>query len=135
MKKIILIILIFLLTGCYDYKELNDLSILSLNISEFIYYNLKAVMKILKKYDKKVIGSEFKHLYIKINYIQAKLEEQNSDILYLIKFKMIDEINLIKPQYHFTTGIDGGVNGETFQLLKNNSMLHTHYQTYIEYSP
>ena len=78
-----------------QYKELKDLSILSLNISEFIYYNLKAVMKILKKYDKKVIGSEFKHLYIKINYIQAKLEEQNSDILYLIKFKMIDEINLI----------------------------------------
>ena len=26
-----------------QYKELNDLSILSLNISEFIYYNLKAV--------------------------------------------------------------------------------------------
>jgi hypothetical protein len=78
-----------------QYKELKDLSILSLNISEFIYYNLKAVMKILKKYDKKVVGSEFKHLYIKINYIQAKLEEQNSDILYLIKFKMIDEINLI----------------------------------------
>ena len=78
-----------------QYKELNDLSILSLNISEFIYYNLKAVIKILKKYDKKIIGSEFKNLYIKINYIQAKLEEQNSDILYLIKFKMIDEINLI----------------------------------------
>ena len=78
-----------------QYKELNDLSILSLNISEFIYYNLKAVMKILKKYDKKVIGPEFKNLHIKMNYIQAKLEEQNSDILYLIKFKMIDEINLI----------------------------------------
>ena len=78
-----------------QYKELNDLSILSLNISEFIYYNLKAVMKILKKYDKKVIGPDFKHFHIKTNYIQAKLEEQNSDILYLIKFKMIDEINLI----------------------------------------
>ena len=78
-----------------QYKELNDLSILSLNISEFIYYNLKAVMKILKKYDKKIIGPEFKNLHIKMNYIQAKLEEQNSDILYLIKFKMIDEINLI----------------------------------------
>ena len=78
-----------------QYKELNDLSILSLNISEFIYYNLKAVMKILKKYDKKIIGPEFKNLHIKMNYIKAKLEEQNSDILYLIKFKMIDEINLI----------------------------------------
>jgi hypothetical protein len=52
-------------------------------------------MKILKKYDKKIIGAEFKQSQIKISYIQAKLEEQNSDILYLIKFKMIDEINLI----------------------------------------
>ena len=29
MKKIIIIILIFLLTGCYDYKELNDLAIIT----------------------------------------------------------------------------------------------------------
>ena len=78
-----------------QYKELYELSELSLNISGFIYYNLKAIMKILKKYDKKIIGPEFKNLQIKINYIQAKIEEQNSDILYMIKFKMIDEINLI----------------------------------------
>ena len=78
-----------------QYNEINDLSLFSLKISNFIYYNLKAIIKILKKYDKKVIGPDFKNLQIKINYIQAKLEEQNSDILYLIKFKMIDEINLI----------------------------------------
>ena len=78
-----------------QYKEIYELSVLSLNISDFIYYNLKAIMKILKKYDKKIIGAEFKQSQIKISYIQAKLEEQNSDILYLIKFKMIDEINLI----------------------------------------
>ena len=78
-----------------QYNEINDLSNFSLKISNFIYYNLKAIIKILKKYDKKVIGPDFKNLQIKINYIQAKLEEQNSDILYLIKFKMIDEINLI----------------------------------------
>jgi hypothetical protein len=28
-KKIILLIFIFLLTGCYDYKELNDIAILT----------------------------------------------------------------------------------------------------------
>ena len=78
-----------------QYQEINELSILTLNLSEFIYYNLKAIIKILKKYDKKVIGSEFKNLEIKINYIQRKLEEQNSDILYMIKFKMINEINAI----------------------------------------
>ena len=78
-----------------QYKDLNELSVLSLNISEFIYYNLKAIIKILKKYDKKVIGQEFKNMKIKINFIQAKLEEQNSDILYLLKFKIIDEVNVI----------------------------------------
>ena len=29
MKKIILIIFIVLLTGCYDYRELNDIAIIS----------------------------------------------------------------------------------------------------------
>ena len=29
MKKIILIIALFLLTGCYDYKEINNLGIIS----------------------------------------------------------------------------------------------------------
>ena len=29
MKKIILIITLFFLTGCYDYKEINDLAIIS----------------------------------------------------------------------------------------------------------
>ena len=29
MKKIILISFLFLLTGCYDYKEINDLAIIS----------------------------------------------------------------------------------------------------------
>jgi hypothetical protein len=85
--------------GLYDYlnvyKELNELSLLSLNMSNYIYYNLKAIIKILKKFDKKIIGPEFKKLHIRINYINVKLEEQNSDILYLLKFKMIDEINLL----------------------------------------
>jgi hypothetical protein len=64
-------------------------------MSNFILLNLKAVIKILKKFDKKIITSQQKDCYIKINYIQAKIEEQNSDILYLLKFKMIDEVNVI----------------------------------------
>ena len=77
------------------YKQLKELSELSLNLSNFIFFNLKAVIKILKKYDKKIITPQHKDLYIRINYIQTKIEEQNSDILYLIKFKMIDEVNVI----------------------------------------
>ena len=78
-----------------QYKKLKELSELSLNLSNFIFYNLKAVIKILKKFDKKIVTPQHKDLLIKINYIQTKIEEQNSDILYLLKFKMIDEVNVI----------------------------------------
>ena len=64
-------------------------------MSNYIFYNLKAVIKILKKFDKKIITPQHKDLFIRINYIQTKIEEQNSDILYLLKFKMIDELNVI----------------------------------------
>ena len=78
-----------------QYKQLKELSELSLNMSNYIFYNLKAVIKILKKFDKKIVTPQHKDLYIKINFIQTKIEEQNSDILYLLKFKMIDEVNVI----------------------------------------
>ena len=78
-----------------QYEELRQLSELSLDMSNFVFYNLKALIKILKKYDKKVITYKKKDLLIKQNYIQEKIEEQNSDILYLLKFKMIDEVNVI----------------------------------------
>ena len=78
-----------------EFKKLRETSELSLKLSCFIYYNLKAVLKILKKFDKKVITPKYKDYKIRFNYIQTKIEEQNSDILYLIKFKMIDEVNVI----------------------------------------
>ena len=49
----------------------------------------------MKKFDKKIITNQNKNLLIKIDYIQSRIEEQNSDILYLLKFKMIDEVNVI----------------------------------------
>ena len=78
-----------------QYKQLKELSELSLDMSNFIFYNLKAVIKILKKFDKKIVTPHHKDLLIRVNYIQTKIEEQNSDILYLLKFKMIDEVNVI----------------------------------------
>ena len=75
--------------------ELKRISKFSLDISQYIYYNLKALLKILKKFDKRVIGIKNKNNHIKNNYIVAKLEDQNSDILYLINFKMLDEVNVI----------------------------------------
>ena len=78
-----------------NYQDLKKLAYLSLNISNYVYYNLKALLKILKKFDKKIIGPKDKDNQITNNLIIAKLEEQNSDILYLINFKMIDEVNVI----------------------------------------
>ena len=56
---------------------------------------MKAVLKILKKFDKKIIGAKNKKNHILFDYIQTKLEAQNSDMLYLFRFKMIDEANVI----------------------------------------
>ena len=78
-----------------EFKKLKETSELSLKLSNFIYYNLNAVLKILKKFDKKIITQKYKDYKIRFNYIQTKIEEQHSDILYLIKFKMIDEVNVI----------------------------------------
>ena len=77
------------------FNLLYELSKYNFNLAVFVYYNLKAVLKILKKFDKKVIGPKEKDSHILFNYIQTKLEEQNSDILYLFRFKMIDEVNVI----------------------------------------
>ena len=78
-----------------QYSELKDLSLISLKMSKYVYYNLKCLIKILTKFDKKIIDSKDKDDQIKNSYIISKLEDQNSDILYLINFKMIDEVNVI----------------------------------------
>ena len=78
-----------------QYSELKDLSITAFKIAKYVYYNLKCLIHILTKYDKKIIGTKDKDNQIKNSYIIAKLEDQNSDILYLINFKMLDEINII----------------------------------------
>ena len=78
-----------------QFSELKDLSVTSYKIAKFVYYNLKSLIKILEKYDKKITGSKDKENQLKNEYIISKLEDQNSDILYLINFKMIDEVNVI----------------------------------------
>ena len=78
-----------------EVKALKEISELSVKMSNFVFYNLKAVIKILKKFDKKIVTQKNKYYLIKFNYIQTKIEEQNSDILYLIKFKMVDEVNIL----------------------------------------
>ena len=78
-----------------EVKALKEISELSVKMSNFVFYNLKAVIKILKKFDKKIVTQKNKYYLIKFNYVQTKIEEQNSDILYLIKFKLVDEVNIL----------------------------------------
>ena len=73
-----------------EFHELEILSYQSYELSQFVFYNLKALLKILKKFDKKIPKNPKRKIFH--NYVQVKLEEQNSDILYMLKFKMIDEV-------------------------------------------
>ena len=52
-----------------QYSELKDLSVASFKISKFVYYNLKSLIKILKKFDKKIIGSKDKENQIQNSYV------------------------------------------------------------------
>jgi hypothetical protein len=75
-----------------EYEELTKISQTSFNISKFINDNMTAIKKILKKFDKK-----FEQLFgrIALRYIQRKLESRNSDLLYILQFKIIDEVSAI----------------------------------------
>ena len=83
-----------------EFYELNEISKLTLNLSNFVFYNLKAVMKILKKFDKKIIKN--KENFITKGYIQNRLEDNNSNILYLFYLKIIDEVNVLMEDLNLT---------------------------------
>lgn len=76
-------------------KELNELfriSIYIMKLENYINLNLVALRKILKKFDK-----NFTTVFGKISfkYLSKKLDGNNSDLIYLIQFKIIDESSAI----------------------------------------
>ena len=83
-----------------EFYELNEISKLTLNLSTFVFYNLQAVMKILKKFDKKIIKN--KENFITKGYIQNRLEDNNSNLLYLFYLKIIDEVNVLMEDLNLT---------------------------------
>lgn len=98
-------------------KELNELvkiSVFVLKLENFVNLNLIGLRKILKKFDKK-----FEKVFGKISlkYLVKKLEGNNSDLLYILQFKMIDESSsilddlLMEIESRFT---------EAFKILKNH---------------
>ena len=70
-------------------REFNDITTtldLTSYLSKFSFYNLLALQKILKKFDKKF------NVEIKYHYIRTKIEEKSKSILYILKFRIIDEV-------------------------------------------
>jgi MFS family permease len=75
-----------------EYEELEKISQVAYSITKYIDLNMTALKKILKKWDKK-----FETYYgnISLKYIQKKLESKNSDLLYILQFKIIDEVSAL----------------------------------------
>ena len=72
-----------------EFDELTKIAIFTTELTKYIHDNIKAVVKILKKFDKK-----FQHFSPNLanSYVVAKLEMKNSDLLYIFQFKIIDEV-------------------------------------------
>ena len=107
--------------------ELYGISNNSLNLSSYVYYNIKAIFKILKKFNKKIIKDPNKDF--KNDFIFSNIKEENSDLLYLYKFKIIDEVNILiedliktlKKTFRFHMSLLGKVNTSSKQEKLNQN--------------
>ena len=107
--------------------ELYGISNNSLNLSSYVYYNIKAIFKILKKFNKKIIKDPNKDF--KNDFIFSNIKEENSDLLYLYKFKIIDEVNILiedliktlKKRFRFHMSLLGKVNTSSKQEKLNQN--------------
>ena len=107
--------------------ELYGISNNSLNLSSYVYYNIKAIFKILKKFNKKIVKDPNKDL--KNDFITSNLKDENSDLLYIYKFKIIDEVNILiedliktlKKSFRFHMSLLGKVNTSSKQEKLNQN--------------
>ena len=69
-----------------ELEELEQVSETSLNLARFISDNMMAIKTILYKFDK-----HFEKIYGKVSftYTQRKIKSKNSDLLYILQFKVI----------------------------------------------
>ena len=75
------------------YNELNILSGISVLLYDLVIYfkyNILALQKILKKIDKKFISITNKNFTC--NYLSSKINDDGSDLNYIFKFKIINEV-------------------------------------------
>ena len=75
-----------------EYNEIISIEYSSLYFASYVNLNIKAIFKILKKFDHKLstLNSNLKN-----EYIIEKFSLKNSDLLYIFQYKMIDEVNAV----------------------------------------
>ena len=67
--------------------DLSYMSQLCKSLINYVYLNIKVLIRILNIYDIKVIGVQ----YISFDFIKKYLSKNNGDLVYLLKFKILDE--------------------------------------------
>ena len=78
-------------------SECEKLFILTLDtrfFNDFIFINLEAIRKIMKKFDKK-IKPFYNDKSLMLGYIKTRLDHHNSDLNYILKMKIFDELVLL----------------------------------------
>jgi hypothetical protein len=117
--------------------EIYEISNNSLNLSTYVYYNIKAIIKILKKFNKKIINNI--NIDFKYDYIANDLEGENSDLLYIYKFKIIDEVNILiedliktlKKAFKFKKNLLGKITNSKDEKLNQNDEIY--YQKFKDF--
>ena len=87
----------------------------------YVYINIKALIRILKIYD-------FKLIEISYNYIKKYLSKNNGDLVYILNFKTLDETIVAIQELKILIEKDFNEN----KYLKNNKNEKDEYNNYCE---
>ena len=122
---------------CNELKGIRYTVVLAKQLNCFINDNVMALKKILKKFDKK-----FQRYFgiIAPKYILTHLTSQNSDLEYLLQFKLIDEatsicennLNMLLNIYKNLKG-NNNANNQNNNLDEADNTINTHKNKIIEY--
>ena len=122
---------------CNELKGIRLTVVLAKQLNCFINDNVMALKKILKKFDKK-----FQRYFgiIAPKYILTHLTSQNSDLEYLLQFKLIDEassicennLNILLNIYKNLKGNNAN-NQNNINLIEADNAINTHKNKIYEY--
>jgi hypothetical protein len=123
---------------CNELKGIRYTVVLAKQLNCFINDNVMALKKILKKFDKK-----FQRYFgiIAPKYILTHLTSQNSDLEYLLQFKLIDEatsicennLNILLNIYKNLKGNNNANNQNNSNLDEADNAINTHKNKICEY--